>query len=320
MVNLLQNLPRKMPREIVAFPVGQPGPSSHKAFPDPLEECVFAKHIGKQIEEKGNLAFPREEPDSFMCSPITCRKMVDDPEAVLEEDWCEHFPMTPGEYLSLPSISKFRQEKEKDLDFLPPHRRQYFAALELPPPVTREFLSSDSESEDERIEKKAESASEIAKKLAEEMRLTDSESEDETQEETINQGSEMEMEVDKLEAEIKKIDVELTTEEVEMELEEMEKGIQKEEEAIKELERKLEEKQANKEIICGGLQLDLPWKLTPITVEAEPTGRKEWLNDIIRQREIEKGELKVHPNDPRKKVRCRKCNKRYHKASECNKK
>ncbi|XP_052122518.1 uncharacterized protein LOC127749228 [Frankliniella occidentalis] len=316
-----------MPQEIVAFPVGQAGPSSQGSFPNStMETCVFASHIRKMVVEKGNLAFPREEPGSLMCYPITCRKMVENPEPILEEEWISHHPMSAGEYMMLPSTSKFRQDREKDLDFFPPERRQYFAAQELPPLVTREFLSSDSESESEHesAENKEESACEIAKRLVEEMKLTDSETEDKPEEST-NKSSEMETEVDKLEAEINRVDVEMEESEIQEEMiaefEEIDRKMEEEKIAIQELEEKLKKAREHKnaEIVCGGLNLNMPWKLVPLTLE-KPTGRQEWLDDIIRQREIEKGELKVHPNDPRKKVRCRKCNKRYHKASECNKK
>ncbi|XP_052130276.1 hyaluronan mediated motility receptor-like [Frankliniella occidentalis] len=295
-----KNLQRKMPQEIVAFPMGQAGPSNQESFP---ETCVFTKHIQKMVEVKGNLAFPREEPGSLVCFPITCRKMVEDPKPILEEDWFAHHPMTAADYMNLPSTSKIRQKHEKDLDFLPP--------------MTREFLSSDSdtESENETAEKKEESAT--AKKLIEEMKLTDSESETE---EKIQEKSEMDTEVEMLEAEINKIDVDMKTpEEVDMELEEMDNAMRKEEEAIKELERKIEEKRAEKEMICGGLKLDMQWKLVPLTLNIEPSGRQEWMDQIYKERDEVKNTLKWHPNDPRKDARCRKCRQRYHTAKDCPK-
>ncbi|KAK3915971.1 Ankyrin repeat domain-containing protein 17, partial [Frankliniella fusca] len=144
-----------------------------------------------------------------------------------------------------------------------------------------------------------------------------------------------EEEEDSLNAQIKKLEVEVNKISVEEEkdaatkekeeVEEMEKEIEaeivKEKQAIKEIEERLakikEKEQRKEDLTCGGVNLKMPWKLIKIEDIMEANGRLQWLSELPKRLQEEKGDLKVHPHDPKRYKRCRKCHKRFHVARDC---
>ncbi len=179
--------------------------------------------------------------------------------------------------------------------------------IKIPALITRDFLSS--ESEDEEV-----SAGDLACKIMKDLELSDSE-----EEEKDKAVQKIEVEIRQTEEMMEKGEEEQETEmqqvSISMEIEEMllDQRIAEEEQAIKELESKLVMAKQN-ELTCGGLALNMTWRLTPVSDISAPTGRQEWLDKLTQER---KTDLKSHPDDPRTKLRCRKCGRRFVSTSYC---
>ncbi|KAK3924609.1 Ubiquitin-like protein ATG12 [Frankliniella fusca] len=157
--------------------------------------------------------------------------------------------------------------------------------------------------------------------LIKDLELSDSDSENETIE--VNESkyvSELSEEIEMLEVEINKVDV---SSELEKEISEIDKRMELEIEAIKEIESRLEYVKIQKlpTSTCdnkyGGMNLKMKWKLCPVSDIQLASGRREWINELYKSREQEKGNFRFHPDDPKQKLRCRKCRQRFHSAGQC---
>ncbi len=176
--------------------------------------------------------------------------------------------------------------------------------IKIPALITRDFLSSESDTEEI-------SAGELAYKIMKDLELSDSEEEENSK--TVKK---IEVEMGDAKTTIEKEVQEIIQPESEiMETEEvlLDQKIA-EEQAIKELESELQKVKSNTELTCGGFALSMPWRLIPVSEISIPTGRREWLDTITQER---KTELKSHPSDPRTKLRCRKCGTRFVSTSYC---
>jgi hypothetical protein len=188
--------------------------------------------------------------------------------------------------------------------------------IKVPPLISREFLSSSSEEEMEET-----SAGDLACKIMKDLELSDSEGEE--NEKTVKK---IDVEINETEAVIEKGVVQETNnldsimhQIIEAEERLLDEKIAEEEQAIKEIEAKLKNATENKELTCGGLELNMTWKLIPVSGISTPIGRREWLNTIAQEREEGKGNMNCHRNDPRFKLKCRKCKKRFISTQLCAK-
>ncbi len=179
--------------------------------------------------------------------------------------------------------------------------------IKVPTLITRDFLSSDSESEEM-------SAGDLASKIMKDLELSDSE-----EEKAVNKiETELsETETTAEEMETNQVTMQQESGDIDLLEKEIDRKIAEEEQAIKELEGELQKVKEKQELTCGGLNLDMPWKLIPVSDVSVPTGRQEWLNKLAQEREATKGNVKLHRNDPRIKLKCRKCKKLFISTRLC---